>query len=79
VAKLNIQEDRMTAYELIQRLAKVPADTEVKMATDWSEPIIDDGYLEADPPTLALVCSDHGSHPDEVKRLREREASAVPA
>jgi len=32
----------MTAYELIQRLAKFPADTVVKNGFDWSDVVLDD-------------------------------------
>lgn len=62
----------MTVYELIGKLSQYPSDAKVVLATDWSEPLVDDEYLLIDgDPTVALACSAHGSHPDEVARLRE--------
>jgi hypothetical protein len=49
----------MTAYELIQRLAKFPPDTRVVHAVDWSPDVVlaDYTYLLDGPPTLALSTS----------------------
>ena len=35
----------MTAYELIQRLAKFPADTKIVHALDWSDDVVLADYL----------------------------------
>jgi hypothetical protein len=46
----------MTAYELIQRLAKFPADTRIVHALDWSDDVVLADYTDITngPPTLAL-------------------------
>ena len=45
----------MTTYELIQKLAQYPADTKVTIAHDWSEPEIEDCYLQIEgDPTITL-------------------------
>lgn len=49
----------MTAYELIQRLAKFPPDTRVVHAYDWSPDVVLSDYTDVTngPPTLALTNS----------------------
>lgn len=47
----------MTAYEMIQELAQYPADTQIVLAHDWTEPVVDDTYLvltHPEVPALAL-------------------------
>lgn len=46
----------MKAYELIHQLAQYPIDTEVKLAADWGEPVLDDTYLVLeDGPCLCIT------------------------
>lgn len=46
----------MMVYEMIQKLAEYPADTEVKLASDWGEPVVEDTYLVlADEPCLCIT------------------------
>ena len=46
----------MLAYEKIQKLAQYPADTDLKLASDWGEPVLDDTYLVLqDEPCLCIT------------------------
>ena len=52
----NPEENKMTAYELIQRLAKFPPSTRVVHAIDWSTDVVLADYTDVTdgPPSLAL-------------------------
>jgi hypothetical protein len=47
----------MTAYQLIQRLAKFPPDTKVRNGVDWSDVVLDDATdtTGEDGPCLVLT------------------------
>ena len=46
----------MTVYELMQKLAKHPADTKIVLASDWGELVLSEDYLcLPDEPCLAIT------------------------
>ena len=52
----------MTAYELIQRLAKFPPDTPIRHGVDWSDDVQLDDYSDVpDKPALVLTYASSGS------------------
>lgn len=58
----------MTVYEMIQKLSQYPADTTIRLASDWNEPVIEDTYLALeDEPCLCIT-----NTPESKQRVFER-------